>query len=94
MLARVSQASARGQELQFNPPGEAAVVVGQGNVALDVARLLLRSPPDLHATDMDSKAVEARWGRECAGSRATWGISRTRFQAWSTLLIASQNAAE
>ncbi|CAJ1419929.1 unnamed protein product [Effrenium voratum] len=67
------------QELQFNPPGEAAVVVGQGNVALDVARLLLRSPPDLHATDMDSKAVEAITGWQKAGLRTVHIVGRRGF---------------
>jgi adrenodoxin-NADP+ reductase len=39
--------------------GEAAVVVGQGNVALDVARTLLASIEDLKKTDMTDYAIEA-----------------------------------
>lgn len=43
--------------------GKAAVVLGQGNVALDVARLLVRKPSELKATDMEPRAVEqiASW---------------------------------
>lgn len=37
----------------------AAAVVGIGNVGLDVARLLVRSRPELEATDMPDYAVEA-----------------------------------
>jgi ferredoxin--NADP+ reductase len=37
----------------------AAAVVGVGNVALDVARLLVRTRPELEATDMADYAVEA-----------------------------------
>lgn len=39
--------------------GEEAVVIGQGNVALDVARILLDDPNVLKSTDITSKAVEA-----------------------------------
>lgn len=38
--------------------GEEAVVVGQGNVALDVARILLQDPNVLKATDITTNAVE------------------------------------
>jgi ferredoxin--NADP+ reductase len=38
---------------------KAAAVVGVGNVALDVARLLVRARPELEATDMADYAVEA-----------------------------------
>jgi len=38
---------------------KAAAVVGVGNVGLDVARLLVRSRPELEATDMPDYAVEA-----------------------------------
>jgi adrenodoxin-NADP+ reductase len=39
--------------------GEEAVVIGQGNVALDVARILLDDPDVLKSTDITSKAIEA-----------------------------------
>jgi adrenodoxin-NADP+ reductase len=38
--------------------GEEAVIVGQGNVALDVARILLEDPEVLRSTDITSHAVE------------------------------------
>lgn len=45
----------------FNPDlfsGEIAIVVGQGNVALDVARVLLSSVEELEKTDLTSYAIE------------------------------------
>lgn len=39
--------------------GETAIVVGQGNVALDVARVLLSSIDELQKTDLTSYAIEA-----------------------------------
>lgn len=39
--------------------GESAVVVGNGNVALDVARILLSPPDRLGATDIAGEALEA-----------------------------------
>lgn len=39
--------------------GETAIVVGQGNVALDVARILLSSTDELKKTDLTSYATEA-----------------------------------
>ncbi len=38
--------------------GEEAVVVGQGNVALDVARILLQDPGILKSTDITSNSIE------------------------------------
>jgi adrenodoxin-NADP+ reductase len=38
--------------------GDEAVVIGQGNVALDVARILLQDPDILSTTDITEKAVE------------------------------------
>ena len=37
---------------------EEAIVVGQGNVALDVARILLQDPDVLSATDITQKAID------------------------------------
>lgn len=47
-------------------PGEAAVVIGQGNVALDIARVLARAPSELSATDINTSAASriARWQRD------------------------------
>jgi len=39
--------------------GEEVVVVGQGNVALDVARILLQDPEILRKTDITEHAVES-----------------------------------
>ena len=38
--------------------GEEAIVIGQGNVALDVARILLQDPKTLRHTDITSHAIE------------------------------------
>lgn len=38
--------------------GEEAVVIGQGNVALDVARILLQDPDVLKATDITQNAID------------------------------------
>ena len=39
--------------------GEDATVIGQGNVALDVARILLQDPNILQSTDITVRAVDA-----------------------------------
>jgi NADPH-dependent glutamate synthase beta subunit-like oxidoreductase len=46
--------------------GEAAMVIGQGNVALDVARILCKSPDELHATDIADHAIDVfkRWQKD------------------------------
>lgn len=48
-------------DFPVGPPldGERAVVVGVGNVALDVARVLLRHPVELEPTDIDDEALDA-----------------------------------
>jgi ferredoxin--NADP+ reductase len=46
-------------ERQFDLDAERAVVVGMGNVAMDVARLLVRDPEDLAPTDIASYALTA-----------------------------------
>lgn len=38
--------------------GEEAIVIGQGNVALDVARILLQDPDILRTTDITEHAVD------------------------------------
>ncbi|MBT2324337.1 FAD-dependent oxidoreductase [Variovorax paradoxus] len=47
------------RHLQFDLSGETAVVVGHGNVALDVARILLKPVDELATTEMASYALEA-----------------------------------
>ena len=47
------------RRLRFNLDGEAAAVVGNGNVAMDVARILASSPDDLSKTDISDDALEA-----------------------------------
>ncbi|WP_420879373.1 FAD-dependent oxidoreductase [Rhodococcus sp. (in: high G+C Gram-positive bacteria)] len=44
---------------EFDLSGERAVIVGNGNVALDVARVLVADPDELAKTDMAEHAVEA-----------------------------------
>ncbi len=46
-------------EFPFDLSHERAVVVGIGNVALDIARVLLRSPDELAKTDIGTHALEA-----------------------------------
>ena len=46
-------------ELDFDLSGERAVVIGNGNVALDVARMLALSPDELKVTDTADHAIEA-----------------------------------
>lgn len=45
--------------LDFDLNTERAVLVGNGNVAMDVARILFSEPSKLHATDIASNALEA-----------------------------------
>jgi ferredoxin--NADP+ reductase len=46
-------------DLRFSLGAERAVVVGMGNVALDVARILLRDRDELAKTDISSAALQA-----------------------------------
>ena len=45
--------------LSFDFTGSAAVVIGSGNVAADVARILCRTPGELDTTDMADHALQA-----------------------------------
>jgi ferredoxin/flavodoxin---NADP+ reductase len=47
------------QHLSFDLSGERAVVIGNGNVALDVARMLALTPQELATTDTTDAAIEA-----------------------------------
>jgi ferredoxin/flavodoxin---NADP+ reductase len=47
------------QHLRFDLSHERAVVIGNGNVALDVARMLALTPDELAPTDTTDKAIEA-----------------------------------
>ena len=47
------------RELEFDLSHERAVVIGNGNVAADVTRLLTRSPNELERTDVADHALEA-----------------------------------
>jgi ferredoxin/flavodoxin---NADP+ reductase len=47
------------QDLSFDLSGERAVVVGNGNVALDVARMLALTRAELEGTDTTDAAIEA-----------------------------------
>uniref|UniRef100_A0A6B2L3V4 NADPH:adrenodoxin oxidoreductase, mitochondrial n=1 Tax=Arcella intermedia TaxID=1963864 RepID=A0A6B2L3V4_9EUKA len=44
---------------KFNLGGDSVVIVGNGNVAVDVARILVRNPEDLAPTDINEETVEA-----------------------------------
>jgi ferredoxin--NADP+ reductase len=47
------------QELEFDLSGDRAVVIGNGNVAVDVARMLALTPEELAPTDTTDIAIEA-----------------------------------
>jgi ferredoxin--NADP+ reductase len=47
------------QHLEFDLSGERAVVIGNGNVAVDVARMLALTPEELAPTDTTDKAIDA-----------------------------------
>ena len=47
------------QDLEFDLSHERAVVIGNGNVALDVARMLALTPEELEPTDTTDAAIEA-----------------------------------
>jgi ferredoxin/flavodoxin---NADP+ reductase len=47
------------QDLEFDLSHERAVVIGNGNVALDVARMLSLTPEELRPTDTTDAAIEA-----------------------------------
>jgi ferredoxin--NADP+ reductase len=47
------------QGLEFDLSNERAVVIGNGNVALDVARMLALTPEELRPTDTTDAAIEA-----------------------------------
>lgn len=47
------------RDLTFDFTGEQAVVIGHGNVALDVARILVKTPDELRHTDIAGHALEA-----------------------------------
>src|SRR5438093_38791 len=47
------------QELKFDLDVERAVVIGNGNVALDVARMLALTPEELAPTDTTDAAIDA-----------------------------------
>jgi ferredoxin--NADP+ reductase len=47
------------QHLEFDLSGERAVVIGNGNVAVDVARMLALTPEELEPTDTTDAAIEA-----------------------------------
>ncbi|MUO80878.1 pyridine nucleotide-disulfide oxidoreductase [Agrobacterium vitis] len=46
------------RDLTFDFGGERAVVIGHGNVALDVARILVKTPEELRHTDIAGHALE------------------------------------
>ncbi len=47
------------RDREFDLSGKTAVVIGQGNVAIDVARILAKSADDLKHTDIAEHALEA-----------------------------------
>src|SRR6266545_3358265 len=55
----VSVEDLRAQDHQFDLSVERAAVVGVGNVAIDVARLLCRTPEELAKTDISDQAMAA-----------------------------------
>ena len=69
------------RDFAFDLSGERAVVVGHGNVALDVARILVETPDELRNTDIAPHALDAIAESrirevQIVGRR---GLSETRF---------------
>lgn len=60
-------------------PGAAAVVIGQGNVALDVARILARAPRELHETDIEGRTIAAIKLWQERGLRTVHVVGRRGF---------------
>ena len=54
------------QQLEFDLDVERAVVIGNGNVALDVARMLALTPEELAPTDTTAPTLVANTDRERA----------------------------
>ncbi len=50
------------QDREFDLSQEAAVVIGQGNVAMDVSRILAKTVDELRETDITEKALDALAG--------------------------------
>jgi ferredoxin--NADP+ reductase len=46
------------RDLKFDLSGESAAIIGQGNVAIDVCRILAKSPDELRETDIAAHALE------------------------------------
>ncbi|MBI3924002.1 MAG: FAD-dependent oxidoreductase [Armatimonadetes bacterium] len=61
------------RDLQFDLSAERVVIVGVGNVAVDVARILCRTPEELRSTDIADYALEAL---EKSRIREVWMLGR------------------
>lgn len=68
---------------EFDLSGHRAVIIGNGNVALDVARILARSAEDLATTDMADHAIEAL-GRSAISDVLVTGRRGPEHAAYST----------
>lgn len=68
---------------RFDLSGERAVVVGHGNVALDVARILMKTPDELRHTDIAAHALDALCGSRIREVQIVGrgGPAATRFSA-------------
>src|SRR3981081_516757 len=47
------------RDLEFDLSGQSAVIIGQGNVAIDICRILAKSTDELRRTDIASHALDA-----------------------------------
>ncbi|WP_247988650.1 FAD-dependent oxidoreductase [Bradyrhizobium sp. 186] len=47
------------RDLKFDLSGDSAIIIGQGNVAIDVCRILAKSPDELRKTDIAAHALDA-----------------------------------
>ena len=71
------------QELEFDLNVERAVVIGNGNVALDVARMLALTPEELAPTDTTDPAIEAI-GASTIGDIVVVGRRGPAQASWTT----------
>ena len=82
------------QELEFDLAGRRAIVIGNGNVALDVARMLALTRAELEATDTTEPAIEAiaLWRSRRSSSSGAEGRFRRRGRRPSCRSWASSRA--
>jgi ferredoxin/flavodoxin---NADP+ reductase len=70
----------------FNPGCDRIIVVGAGNVSIDIARILLRNPDDLRSTDISPAALDAVTQKPVA-EVALFARRGPQHAAWTTAAL-------